>query len=194
MALSGHFRFFIEMENEIWKPVKGYEEFIEVSNLGNVRRKAHSFIKTNGRWCHVRACELKPHKTKRGYVLVKIKCSKMISLHRLVATTFIPNPLNLPEVNHKDENKENNRVDNLEWCTHQYNSSYGTRNSRIKQTLTEKPNNGKPISQYTKDGVFVKTYSSIRDAVEKTGINDIYLCFKGKIKYAGGFVWRRKFE
>ena len=173
---------------EIWKPAVGYEDYLEVSNKGNARRKAHSFVKRNGRWCHVPSRVLKLNPTRTGYLLVNAKGRKAEQIHRLVALTFIPNPNNLAEVNHKDENKANNRVENLEWCSHKYNSSYGTRISRIKQTLKEK-SRGKSVSQYTKEGELIRTYKSIREATKKTGINNIGICVRGNSKYAGGFVW-----
>lgn len=116
---------------EIWKNVteEGYENLYEVSNLGRVRRIG----KKNGK------C-LKPYPNKKGYLQVdltnngKRKCCR---IHRLVAKAFIPNPNNLEEVNHKDENKTNNMVTNLEWCTSEYNANYKTRNKRIRATKEE---------------------------------------------------------
>lgn len=128
--------------NEIWKDVKGFEGLYQVSNLGRVRsldrRKNNHFF---------RGRILRQPKDKDGYCLVTLndgKRSKMGRVHRLVALAFIPNPENLPEVNHIDENKENNRIDNLEWCTTKYNLTYGSRKGMMSGTknnhakLTEK--------------------------------------------------------
>lgn len=108
------------MENEIWKPVVGYEGLYEVSNTGNVKSLGNKV------WKNARI--LKPQvRGKSGYLFVRLSKdgqAKGINIHRLVAETFIPNPLNLPIVNHKDENRTNNHVDNLEWCTVSYNSKY----------------------------------------------------------------------
>lgn len=121
---------------EIWKPIKGYEGYYEVSNLGRVRRLDRydygcgyarfykggilkSLCGSNG-YLHVMLC-------RDGTRLTK-------SVHRLVATTFIPNPENLPQVNHKDEDKSNNTVTNLEWCSSKYNMNYGTKNRRCNDT------------------------------------------------------------
>lgn len=110
---------------EEWKNVIGYEGLYEVSNLGRVRRVNKGLLKLQNN---------------QGYNQVYLyKCGirKGIRVHRLVAQAFIPNPDNLPEVNHKNEDKMNNSVDNLEWCTAKYNVNYGHRtenaiNTRVK--------------------------------------------------------------
>ena len=108
--------------NEIWKDCKGYEGKYQVSNFGRV------WNANNQRY-------LKPWISKGGYYLVNLISKngkiKHESIHRLVAIAFIDNPCNYPQVNHKDEDKTNNRVDNLEWCDSKYNNNYGTRNERI---------------------------------------------------------------
>ena len=113
---------------EVWKDVVGYEGLYQVSNLG--RLKSAPRPRTKGGL-------LKPQYDRKGYLtfgLCKNGKSKMAKIHRLVAEAFIPNPGKLPEVNHKDEQKDNNCVENLEWCTTQYNSNYGTRVARIAAT------------------------------------------------------------
>ena len=109
---------------EEWKKIPGYEGLYEVSNMGNVRNVRRNKLlrlpKTNNRYIRISLC-------KNG-----IKTG--LTVHRLVAEAFLPNPDNLPEVNHKDEDKTNNRVENLEWCNHKYNMNYGTRNIRSKET------------------------------------------------------------
>lgn len=109
------------------KPVKGYEGNYEVSDDGRV-------FNTNGK-------ELKHYLIKRGYHVVflfKNNKQKTKLVHRLVAEAFIPNPDNLPQVNHKDENKDNNSLSNLEWCTNYYNSHYGTKTERLRVSCTRK--------------------------------------------------------
>ena len=104
---------------EIWKDVKGYEGLYKISNFGRV-------------WSIRRKLFLKP--VDKPYLRVRLYSidgtNKMFSVHRLVAEAFIPNPDNLPCINHKDENKMNNCIDNLEWCTAKYNSNYGTAKQR----------------------------------------------------------------
>lgn len=110
---------------EIWKNIEGYEGKYQVSNLGRVK----SMIGQEK--------VLHPKKHRNGHLQIglhKDKKRKTMYIHRLVAQAFIPNPDNLPCVNHKDENPNNNNVDNLEWCTQKYNCNYGTRVDRIMET------------------------------------------------------------
>ena len=125
------------MIEEIWKPIEGYEGLYEVSSYGRVR-SLDRYVKT----CYEayklhKGKILSPAKDKNGYLKVHLCCNgkhNIIRVHRLVCKAFIPNPDNLPEVNHKDEDKTNNSVDNLEWCDRSYNISYGTRTERQKKT------------------------------------------------------------
>ena len=107
-------------------------------------------------------------------------------IHRLVAEAFIPNPHNLPCINHKDENPANPVVWNLEWCSYSYNNGYGARTEKHKIKIE------KPIQQYTLDGQFVDRYNSVKIASKITGINyaTITQAARGKYKQAGGYVWK----
>lgn len=157
---------------EEFRDVVGYEGLYEVSNEGNIRNKNTGRI-------------LKPNKIHKGYLQV-ILCKdgerKPALVHRLVAQAFIPNPNHYPQVNHIDENKSNNNVENLEWCINQYNIRY----SAYKKN--------KPVNQYALDGRLLNTYKSIKEASEKTGIDngDISNCCRnkrGRIS-AGNFIWK----
>lgn len=111
---------------EIWKDIKGYEGLYQVSNLGRVKSLKVSKIKSE----RIR----KSYQQSSGYIsIVLCKNGKAVNhkVHRLVASAFIDNPNNLPEINHKDENKANNKVDNLEWCDSSYNKNYGTRTEKF---------------------------------------------------------------
>lgn len=121
-------------ENEVWKDITGFEGLYKVSNKGNVHSVER--IGTNNR--KFGGIALKPAYTKAGYLKV-VLCKNGIRyykiVHRLVAEAFIPNPNNYPEVNHRDEVKFNNNVENLEWCDTRYNSNYGTRNERLSKKV-----------------------------------------------------------
>ena len=112
---------------EEWKEIPGYEGLYEVSNKGNVRNVRRNKL-------------LRLQKTNNGYIRVVLSKNRIktgFQVHRLVALTFLPNPDNLPQVNHKDEDKTNNSVENLEWCNHNYNNTYGTRIERQSKSLTK---------------------------------------------------------
>ena len=124
-------------KEEIWRDIDGYEMIYQVSNMGRVKR-----VKGYDSLGHLRNEKiLSPVINKDGYLKVGL-CKegnvKMFLVHRLVAQVFIPNPEGLPQINHRDEDKTNNRVDNLEWCEHRYNCNFGTRNERRLQTMISK--------------------------------------------------------
>lgn len=125
------------MTEEIWRPVVGYEGLYEVSNTGRVR-SMDRYVKCDyERYRLHKGKVLSPAKDKDGYLVVSLHFNgkkNTIKVHRMVAEAFIPNPDNLPQVNHRDEDKTNNRVENLEFCTAKYNLSYGTRNIRERDT------------------------------------------------------------
>ena len=129
---------------EIWKPIEGYSGRYEVSNYGNVKRVSHETKAKDGTIKAFKE-ELKKQGTdKDGYKTVMLyigRNRKLFKVHRLVALAFIDNPNNLPMVNHKDENKANNHISNLEWCSCLYNNNYGTRNKRLSKSKKGKKRN-----------------------------------------------------
>lgn len=165
---------------EIWKDVKGYEGLYQVSNMGRVRSLRRNII-------------LKSQIT-RGYKRVALctnNIPKLYSVHRLVANAFIPNPNNYPCINHKDENKANNCISNLEWCTQEYNLNYGTGIAKRARS------NSKKVLQFKPDGTFIKEWESIRDIERMTGYSRGYIseCCRGKQSYyAYGYIWKYKKE
>ena len=178
-------------EKEIWKDIKGYEGQYQVSNLGRVKSLNYRGIGKEQ--------ILIPSKQTTGYLFVvlhKNGTRKTFTIHRLAAQAFIENHENLPCVNHIDEDKTNNCVDNLEWCSHEYNINYGTHNARCLETkkLKKCKNAEKPVLQFTKANKFIKEFPSIHEATRCTGINkgNICSCFKGRRTTAGGFVWKYK--
>lgn len=169
---------------ESWKDIKEFEGIYKISNLGRVKslRTYNSFKKTY----YYREKILKGKIDTNGYVMVCL-CKdkqKYVRVHRLVAEAFIPNPYNYPIINHKDENKQNNCVDNLEWCSYLYNNTYGTKNNKIS----------KSVMQYDLDGNFIKEYKSIMEASRQLKINHsgIVQALKRKSKKAYGYIWEYK--
>lgn len=136
---------------EVWKPIKGFEGKYEVSNLGRVK-SLPKYTYSRGYPQLRKEKILKPRYVgrKRCYAAVALNDGHSYKVHRLVAQTFIPNPDNLPLVNHKDENPYNNRVDNLEWCTNQYNCQYSAKplTEEHKQKL-RKPH--RPMTEQEKE-------------------------------------------
>lgn len=172
---------------EVFREIAGYNGLYEISNLGNVRSlgmwkkgKGNSSYFQEGR-------VLKPQKDKDGYLqvnLYKDGNQKHHKVHRLVATAFIENTDSLPEVNHIDEDKTNNRVSNLEWCTTKYNHNYGTRTERMAETQSKRP------LQLTLDYTLIKEWSSInecgRNGFCQTAVS---LCCRNKY-YSQGNVYK----
>lgn len=172
---------------EIWKDIKDYEGLYQVSNLGRVKSLNYRHIGKER--------ILKPLKAINGYlfvILYKDGKKDIFRVHRLVAETFIPNPENKPEVNHKSENKTDNRVENIEWIWHKDNCNHGTRNERVSKKLT----NGKlskPVLQFTLDGEFVREWPSTQECGRNGFIyQKISLCCRGKQKSHKGYKWKYK--
>lgn len=184
-----------ELIEEIWRPVKDYEGLYEVSNLGRVRGVDRVVLSKNGKKRFYKGQTKKQKKDKDGYLTVDLSNNgkhKTKKVHRLVAQAFIPNPDNLPIINHKDENPSNNRYDNLEWCTNEYNLNYGTRNKRISEKQINNVKKSKQVFQYTLDGELVAIWPSTHEA-GRNGYhrNHISECCSGKqhCKTHKGYIW-----
>ncbi len=177
--------------DEIWKDIEGYPLY-QVSNLGNVRSRDYEYI--GGKYRNTllkRKGRVLKQVVDGGYAHVNLSCKGKIKksrVHRLVAVAFLPNPNNLPVVNHKDENKLNNMVDNLEWCTHLYNTRYGTGQKRAKA------NRSYPVLQFSIDGTFIKEWIGASEAGRQLhiGFSDICCAARGIYKQAHGFKWKYK--
>lgn len=176
-------------------PVDGFPDYV-------VETDGRIFSKKTNKY-------LKPGINSNGYLSVELFNngeSKRLLIHRIVAKAYIPNPNSFPQINHKDENRSNNDVSNLEWCTPKYNMNYGegakTRHLKIDYT---KPiykevaiKNGKavsrPVMQFTKTGEFVARFDSIADATRSLGVKYSHIadCANGKRTSSNGYVW--KFE
>ena len=160
---------------EEWKDIKGYEGLYQVSTMGRVR----SFHNYGG----VKERILRLKKGKSGYLSVALSKNgtyEYVFIHRLVAQAFVPNPDGKPVVNHKNEIKTDNRVENIEWCTVLYNNNYGTRNQRAVESKKKK------VMCIETGAVF----DSIKSAEALTRITGIHKAAKGKQKTSGGYHWR----
>lgn len=170
---------------EIWKDIVGYEGLYQVSNLGRVKSLG------NGKTHNSKERILKARKETNGYLritLTKDGKQKKYTIHRLVATAFIPNPDNLPIVNHKDEDKLNNRIENLEWCDAKYNINYGTHIQRQVESQTNYPKFSKQVLCVETGKIYPSTHQVERDlGFFCTAISAVCL---GKRKTAYGFHWR----
>lgn len=201
------------LPKQCWNDIPGYEGLYQVSNTGRVRSLNY---KRTGKTKALKQCT-----DKDGYkkvVLCKDGKYKTYYIHRLVALAFIPNPDNLPEVNHKDEDKTNNYYKNLEWCTRKYNNNYGTRNKKIskankgkkftgehKRKMSEnhadfkgknssRYGKGKPVLMFTLDGEYIRRFECVADAneyLDKDRHNrNIRKCARGGSKTAYGYIWK----
>lgn len=170
---------------EIWKTVKGYEGLYEVSNLGNVRsldyhnwgvvRNLTPVMDCHG---YMRVCLCKNNKQRNGLV------------HRMVAQAFLENPLELPQINHINENKSDNRVENLEWCDCLHNNNHGTRNERISKS--KRNTKCKKVIQMDLQGNFIREWVSLNEIMRVLGFNAAFVarCCHGVKPTAYGYRWQ----
>lgn len=193
---------------EIWKEISNFSDY-EVSNLGRVKSKKRIVTTKQNKKYPVKEKILKPQiNNKTGYMqyaLIKNKKKITKLAHILVAETFLNKTNDNLEINHKDENKLNNRLDNLEYCTHKYNINYGTGNYRRKVTeintrklirTTNRITNRKTkrVIQYDLNGNFIKEWDNIFRARTELKLNKIWEVCNGKRNKCGNFIWRYKEE
>ena len=159
---------------EIWKDILNYEKIYQVSNLGRIKSLLFNKEKI-----------LKTRIHPSGYELVNLK-NKTYRVHYLVAQAFIPNPDNLPEINHKNEIKNDNRVNNLEWCSRKYNCNYGSLPKKVSKRFSKKV---AIIDETGKERCYFPS-ASFAEEILNIDHSSIIKCCKGKIKTAGGYKWR----
>lgn len=173
---------------EIWRDIQGFEGFYQVSNMGRVRSRDRLIVYSNGRHRHFKGQLIRPVKTNSGYWQIRMKKNERVTheyVHRLVAKAFIPNPKGLPEINHKDENRLNNQVANLEWTDRLGNINYGNRSKKFAVSR------GFKVGQFTLDGKLIRAYYSTHEAGRHGYCQaSVSKCARGKSKSYKGYIWK----
>lgn len=181
---------------EIWKDIKGYEGLYQVSNYGRVKRLPYVIESITPKGNFVKKVYketiLKCSPARNGYkrvTLWKNSVAKYKHVHRLVAEAFISNTNNYPCINHKDENKTNNNVSNLEWCSYSYNNTYGS--VKDKSGKTYSINHSRKIEMQSISGGVTKIFNSVKEAADFIGgtSTSIDRALNGTRKTAYGYKW-----
>jgi len=179
------------METEIWKDIEGYEGLFAVSNLGRVKSLARRVSNHTG-FINKPERIMKQQIDKKGYKRISLQNKKNQAVHRLVASAFIPNPEDKPQVNHIDGNKQNNRVENLEWCTNGENQIHAYEHGLNHHS----ENAGRPKRKVNQidisTGKIIKTFNSISDATRamcKSKTSNIGACCRHKYITCYGYKW-----
>lgn len=199
MCLSIEINSNITLMREEWRDIPRYLGYYQVSTYGRVRSypKEVSYMNPNGTFSYkvIGGNIIKPQFHNNGYAAVTLvknnAWERQEHIHRLVAEAFIPNPQNLPLVNHKDENPSNNHIGNLEWCTYHYNANYGTANERRSKTQRL---HGTKIGMYSPDDdSLIRVFGCVVEISEYFGKdvhgNVLAVC-NGRRKKALGYKWR----
>lgn len=189
-----------DLQNENWKDIEGYKNYYQISNLGRVKSLSRRILSKNNSTAIIKDRILKQGNS-RGYkrvLLLKNRYRKMMSVHRLVANTFIDNPLNKTQVNHINGVKSDNQLSNLEWVTPSENKIHafkiGLETPQWKGVYGKENPLSININQFSKDGLFIKTHNGINQASRDLSIDasTIVNVLKGNRKSAGGYKWEYK--
>lgn len=182
------------IKGEVWKDIKNWEGYYQVSNYGRVK-SLFRIVKQGNRDLKVKEKIRKLVLNKLGYYdifLKKVDFCKVYKVHRLVAQAFIPNLENKPEVNHINEIKTDNRVKNLNWMTSKENMNWGSVGKKISKSMIN-GKNSKKVYQYDLEGNFIKEWPSCREA-ERFGFtnNGVSMCARGITNSHKEFKWSYK--
>lgn len=191
---------------EEWKDIEGYEGLYQVSNYGRVKSLGRCITYIDGRKKEIKEKMLHLFTNELGYYHVSLsKCGvvKRFKVHRLVAKAFLENPNNYPAINHRDENPQNNRVENLEWCTIAYNNSYGTARERGRAKQLNDETKSKIVMKFDINGNLIEVYPSASEAARQNNSSPSQIsraCLGGfsnngiwnNIYKHKGYIWRYK--
>ena len=183
-------------DNEIWCVIQDYPNYM-VSSIGRVKSVDRFRKNKSNSVAFQKGKVIKPFLADNGYLRITLQKDgkpKKFPVHRLVAEAFVPNPYNLPQVNHKNEIKTDNRVENLEWCNAKYNCNYGTGIKRRVEKQTNREDQSKCVRQYSLDGEFIKEWPSLAEIERQLGFAkpNISACCKNKYgaQTRYGYIWR----
>lgn len=182
---------------EIWKDIVQYEGLYQASNLGNIRSIDRVVVSSDGIRQFRHGKTIKQRKNQKGYKIVRLSKNgeaKNKFVHILVLESFCKRPDGLNQINHKDENKENNRLDNLEYCNNVYNQNYGSCSvNKSKSTINDKQKS-KQVIQFAKDGTFIKEFPSLHEVERTLGFKHGHIrdACNEKLHTAYGYKWKWK--
>ena len=185
-------------ENEIWKDIPDYEGYYQARNLGRIRSLDREVAYNDGRVRILKGKVMKPVMDRGGYLRIHISKegkTRTFLVHRLVWMAFNGEIQEDFEVNHIDEDKTNNKLENLNLMTHTQNMNFGTRNERIAKAHINNPSKSKPVIAFDTDGNLAFEFPSTMEA-ERNGFNqgDLVSCCRGERRTHRGYRWRYKEE
>lgn len=182
------------MEKEIWKNIVGYEGYYQASNTGKIKSLDRFITSANGKTQFRSGSIMKQRKNKKGYKTVRLSKNgkaKNKFVHVLVLESFEKRPHGLTQINHKDENKENNNLTNLEYCTNYYNQNYGSCSANKSKATINDIRKSKKVIQLTKEGTVVRHFPSLREVERVYGFQHGHIrdACNGKLHTAYGYLW-----
>lgn len=184
-------------EKEVWKDIPKYEGYYQVSNLGRVKAIERVVCINESKSTRLKEHIMKQRKTDKGYMVVRLSKDGKANnkfVHVLVLESFCKRPYGLTQINHKDENKSNNRLENLEYCDNVYNQNYGSCSSNKSKSTINDIRKSKKVVQFMKDGTLIKEFPSLHEVERTLGFQHGHVrdACSGKLHTAYGYKWKWK--